>query len=114
MRCHRSRIGGGEGGCTPGSDALSGTMMTGTTGSEATAGAEETELLEEEVFAGGEEGDTAGGGEGEVRIGLGVRNSPPLVAQPASQQQMPSANQKVADLFESRMLKNLQGSRQCR
>ncbi len=37
------------------------------------------------------------------------------VAQPASHvQQMPKANQKVADLFERRMLKNLQCSRQCR
>ena len=66
-------------------------------------------------------GGAAGGGEGGVtdaggfRTGLGVRNSPPLVAQPVSQvQQMPNANQKVADLFERRMLKNLQGSRQFR
>ncbi len=61
----------------------------------------------------------AGGGEDvtaeEGRGGLAVRVSLPLVAQPASHvQQMPNANQKVADLFERRMLKNLQGSRQFR
>ena len=61
---------------------------------------------------GGEEGVTVAGG---FRTGLGVRNSPPLVAQPVSPvQQMPNANQKVADLLERRMLKNLQGSRQFR
>lgn len=68
---------------------------------------------EEEVTAGGGEGMTAGGGG--IEVGLGVCNSLPLVAQPVSHvQQMPNANQKVGDLFERRMLKNLQGSRQFR
>ena len=54
-------------------------------------------------------------GGGEIVVGLGVCDSLPLVAQPVSHvQQMPNANQKVADLFERRMLKNLQGSRQFR
>ena len=68
---------------------------------------------EEELTAGGGGGVTAGGGG--IVVGLGVCDSLPLVAQPVSHvQQMPNANQKVADLFERRMLKNLQGSRQFR
>ena len=89
--------------------------MTGTTGSSATAVAAGDSAIglagEEEVTVGGSEDVTAGGG----GVGLEVRMSLPLVAQPASPvQQVPNANQKVADLFESRMLKNLQGSRQFR
>ena len=53
-------------------------------------------------------------GEG-VDTGLLLRASPPVVAQPAiNEQHALNASQKVADLFDSRIVKNLLGSRQCR
>lgn len=49
------------------------------------------------------------GGGGGVEIGLLLRVSSPVVAQPVSNvQHALKANQKVADLLEKRILKNLQ------
>jgi hypothetical protein len=112
MRSHKSRIGGGDKGCTVGSGALSGTTITGTTGSAAADGVGDgsVDSGEGEVAAGGGEGAAAGVGSGGVRIGLVLCDSPPLVAQPASNvQQMPNASQKVAELFESRIVEKSTG-----
>jgi hypothetical protein len=62
-----------------------------------------------EAAAGGEGGDAGGTAEG-LGIGLLDRPSPPLVAQPATNvQHALNANQKVADRFDRRIVKNLQG-----
>ena len=89
--------------------------MTGTTGSDggATAGSEiGLDGAGGDAVAGGDSGGEAAGG---VGVGLDVRDSLPLVAQPASsEQQMPKPNQNVADRCDRCMLKNLQGSIECR
>ena len=85
--------------------------MTGTTGSTAAAVAAGDCVVGLEVEAGGAEVTEEGEGEAEgaadwggMGTGLGVRSSPPVVAHPVRHvQQMPKANQKVADRFERRM-----------
>src|SRR5687767_13483663 len=102
MRCHKSRVVVADGNCSSGTGALSGTTITGTRGSPATVAA----------GGGGTEGAAGSGG---IRTGLGVTSSSPGVAQPPSNvQQMPKANQNVADLFDRSMLQNLQCPGQCR